>query len=78
MLLNLFRLFFFGAVGRLLGVSSIFLFSGVVLLLGAYFTRMSQIGNEEPLRMEDEKDRREEGKVVHSQEETSGVMSHTR
>jgi MFS family permease len=56
--------FFFGAVGRLLGVSSIFLFSGVVLLLGAYFTRMSQIGNEEPLRVEDGKDRREEDIVV--------------
>ncbi|MFC3885497.1 MFS transporter [Bacillus songklensis] len=35
--------FFFGAVGRMAGVSSIFLVSGGVLLLGAYFTRMSKV-----------------------------------
>ncbi|MDN4075424.1 MFS transporter [Fictibacillus terranigra] len=35
--------FFFGAVGRMAGVSAIFLVSGVVLLLGAWFTRMRQV-----------------------------------
>ncbi|OMP65716.1 MFS transporter [Domibacillus epiphyticus] len=35
--------FFFGAVGRAAGVSAIFWSSGIVLLLGAYFTRMRKM-----------------------------------
>jgi MFS family permease len=35
--------FFFGAVGRLAGVSAIFMVSGVVLLLGASFTRLQKV-----------------------------------
>ncbi|OLN21540.1 MFS transporter [Domibacillus antri] len=38
--------FFFGAVGRAAGVSAIFWVSGCILLLGAYFTRMSKIESE--------------------------------
>jgi MFS family permease len=39
--------FFFGAVGRMAGVSVIFLVSGGVLLLGAFFTRMRTINIEQ-------------------------------
>ncbi|WP_245917565.1 MFS transporter [Bacillus canaveralius] len=35
--------FFFGMVGRMAGVSAIFLVSGGILLFGAYFTRMQKV-----------------------------------
>ncbi|PFP30537.1 MFS transporter [Bacillus sp. AFS073361] len=37
--------FFFGAVGRIAGVSAIFMVSGIVLLLGAFFTRLQKVEN---------------------------------
>ncbi|WP_134704238.1 MFS transporter [Ammoniphilus sp. YIM 78166] len=62
--------FLFGAVGRIAGVSSIFLFSGVVILLGAYFTRMHSSRKEQPLSEKDKDPVRVEDLAAGTQEKS--------